>query len=74
LQPKLDSEVEEKSVFWPLFLRFLIYCGPKYEKKANLRPKNQFGPLTKREKIKDDQLFKLSKRFFFNRNNILINE
>jgi hypothetical protein len=43
VRPKLDSEFKEKSVFWPIFLRFLTNCGPKYEKKADLRPKHQPG-------------------------------
>jgi hypothetical protein len=43
VRPKLDSEFKEKSVFWPIFLRFLIDCGPNYEKKADLRPKDQLG-------------------------------
>jgi hypothetical protein len=33
VRPKLDSEFKEKSVFWPIFLRFLIDCGPNYQKK-----------------------------------------
>ncbi len=41
VRPKLDPEFKEKSVFWPIFLRFLTDCGPKYEKKAYLRPKDQ---------------------------------
>jgi hypothetical protein len=43
VRPKLDSEFKEKLVFLPIFLRFLIDCGPKYEKKADLRPKDQLG-------------------------------
>jgi hypothetical protein len=43
VRPKLDSEFKEKSVFWPIFLRFLIGCSPNYEKKADLRPKYQLG-------------------------------
>ncbi len=43
VRPNLDSEFKEKSVFWPIFFRFLIDCGPKYEKKADLRPKDQLG-------------------------------
>jgi hypothetical protein len=41
--PKLDSEFNEKTVFWPIFLRVLMDCGPKYEEKADLRPKDQLG-------------------------------
>ncbi len=43
VRPNLDSEFKEKSVIWPIFLRFLIDCGPKYEKNADLRPKDQLG-------------------------------
>ncbi len=43
VRPKLNSEFKEKSVFCPIFLRFLIDCGPNYEKKADLRPKDQLG-------------------------------
>jgi hypothetical protein len=43
VRAKLDSEFEEKSVFCPIFLRILIDCGPNYEKKADLRPKDQLG-------------------------------
>jgi hypothetical protein len=42
VRPKLDSEFKEKSVFRPIFLRFLIDCGPNYEKKA-CEKKDQLG-------------------------------
>jgi hypothetical protein len=41
--PNWIQNSKKKSVFWPIFLRFLIDCGPKYEKKADLRPKDQLG-------------------------------
>jgi hypothetical protein len=43
VRPKLNSEFKEKSVVWPFFLRFLIDCGPNYDKRAGLRPKDQLG-------------------------------